>query len=76
MEKIKNKKSKKTSVSIKEEIIAKQYLIAPQEQEDDDEGFGLKDSVQSDNHGVQPLGNLYISPSFHNSRNTGLGGIY
>ncbi|XP_057948125.1 arginine-specific demethylase JMJ22 isoform X2 [Malania oleifera] len=40
--------------------------------EDKEEGFRLKASASSHSHGVQPLGNLYLNPSSHNSRNTGL----
>lgn len=47
------------------------------EKVDDDsaEGFSLKASAPSNSHGVQPLGNLYFSPSSHNSRNSGLGDL-
>ncbi|KAI4310635.1 hypothetical protein MLD38_035599 [Melastoma candidum] len=38
-------------------------------------GFRLKSSDPSRSHGVQPLGNLYISPSRFNSRDAGLGGL-
>lgn len=40
-----------------------------------EEGFSLKGSAPSESHGVQPLGNLYFSPSPYNSRNTGLGNL-
>ncbi|XP_057948115.1 arginine-specific demethylase JMJ22 isoform X1 [Malania oleifera] len=43
--------------------------------EDKEEGFRLKASASSHSHGVQPLGNLYLNPSSHNSRNTGLGNL-
>ncbi|CAK9160835.1 unnamed protein product [Ilex paraguariensis] len=45
------------------------------ENEDTEEGFNLKTSAPSHSHGVQPLGNLFFSPSFNNSRNTGLGNL-
>ncbi|KAM3339800.1 F-box protein isoform X1 [Capsicum galapagoense] len=63
---VKTKKSKKICVST-EKGVTKQY-----QEEEEDEGFSLKGS---DSHGVQPLGNLYINPPFHNSRNTGLGNL-
>ncbi|XP_071710290.1 arginine-specific demethylase JMJ22 [Rutidosis leptorrhynchoides] len=40
-----------------------------------EDGFSLKGSTPSQNYGVQPLGNFYLSASPHNSRNTGLGNI-
>ncbi|BBH07537.1 F-box protein [Prunus dulcis] len=49
--------------------------IEEEEEEDGDdveEGFNLKASAPSQSHGVQPLGNLYLSPGSVNSRNTGL----
>lgn len=48
------------------------------EEEDDSDpelGFSLKSSALSQSHGVQPLGNLYLSPGAVNSRNTGLGNL-
>ncbi|KAL4591892.1 hypothetical protein LXL04_004867 [Taraxacum kok-saghyz] len=51
--------------------------LTEQQQQDfaTDEGFSLKGSSPSQNYGVQPLGNFYLSSSPHNSRNTGLGNI-
>ena len=48
----------------------------PEEEEDEpEEGFNLKTSAPSQNHGVQPLGNLYMSSTSLNSRDTGLGNL-
>lgn len=70
------KKSKRISVSAKEETVAEPCQIAPEEEEEEEEeGFSLKSTAQSDSYGVQPLGNLYFNPSSHNSRNTGLGNL-
>lgn len=46
--------------------------------DDDDDGnigFSLKTSSFSHSSGVQPLGNLYMSSSSSNSRDTGLGNL-
>ncbi|CAL9229410.1 unnamed protein product, partial [Arabidopsis halleri] len=46
------------------------------EEEDEDEGgFKLKIAAPSQEHGVQPLGNLYFNPGSVNVRNTGLGNL-
>ncbi|XP_030512497.1 F-box protein At5g06550 [Rhodamnia argentea] len=45
------------------------------EAEDGELGFHLKSSARSNAHGVQPLGNLFLSPNATNSRNTGLGAL-
>lgn len=50
-------------------------LVEEIEDDDNEEGFSLKASATSNSHGVQPLGNLYFSPSLHNSRNSGLGNV-
>ncbi|KAH9620773.1 hypothetical protein KSS87_000184 [Heliosperma pusillum] len=52
----------------------KQHIENP-ENDETDEGFSLKSSAPSHNHGVQPLGNLYLSSNPHNSRDTGLGNL-
>ncbi|GAB2295779.1 Arginine-specific demethylase jmj22 [Dionaea muscipula] len=52
-----------------------QQTVYPLEEERMDEGFNLKTSAASSNHGVQPLGNLYLSSSPHNSRDSGLGNL-
>ncbi|KAL7133646.1 hypothetical protein ABFS83_12G156200 [Erythranthe nasuta] len=44
-------------------------------EEGEDGNFSLKGSARSHSHGVQPLGNLYVSASSFNSRNTGLGNL-
>ncbi|XP_065855954.1 arginine-specific demethylase JMJ22 [Euphorbia lathyris] len=80
----KPKKSRKrtTSRRKKEAIFTSQetpnHVQEKQGTEDDiedEEGFRLKSSGPSRTYGVQPLGNLYLSPSLINSRNTGLGNI-
>ncbi|XP_042492386.1 F-box protein At5g06550 [Macadamia integrifolia] len=48
---------------------------AAEEEGDRGEGFSLKSSAPSHSHGVQPLGNLFLSPSTSNSRITGLGNL-
>ncbi|XP_009362639.1 F-box protein At5g06550 isoform X1 [Pyrus x bretschneideri] len=76
--KTKSKKKKTTkSVSTKQNPISKNYQELEEEEEDEDfeEGFNLKASAPSSSHGVQPLGNLYLSPGSVNSRNTGLGNL-
>ncbi|XP_031395524.1 F-box protein At5g06550 [Punica granatum] len=55
-----------------------EYTREDQEEEEDDDpelGFSLKSSALSQTHGVQPLGNLFLSPGAVNSRNTGLGNL-
>ncbi|KAK4749244.1 hypothetical protein SAY87_026693 [Trapa incisa] len=49
----------------------------PEEEGDSDPelGFSLKSTALSQSHGVQPLGNLYLSPGVVNSRSTGLGNL-
>ncbi|GMH29017.1 hypothetical protein Nepgr_030860 [Nepenthes gracilis] len=54
----------------------KQAPIDPHREEDEEDGFSLKTSAHSNNHGVQPLGNLYLSPTSHNSRDAGLGNLH
>ncbi|XAR69838.1 hypothetical protein NMG60_11001573 [Bertholletia excelsa] len=49
--------------------------VEEEQAEETEEGFSLKTSAPSHAHGVQPLGNLYFSPSSQNSRNTGLGSL-
>ncbi|PQM35825.1 F-box protein [Prunus yedoensis var. nudiflora] len=80
----KNKKSKNSkrsnSFSTKQNPISEKYQQEEdiEEEEDGDgveEGFNLKASAPSQSHGVQPLGNLYLSPGSVNSRNTGLGNL-
>ncbi|XP_019444178.1 PREDICTED: F-box protein At5g06550 [Lupinus angustifolius] len=46
------------------------------EEEGSDECFSLKSTTQSHTHGVQPLGNLYLSSGSINSRDTGLGNLH
>ncbi|KAK9079244.1 hypothetical protein SSX86_000914 [Deinandra increscens subsp. villosa] len=50
------------------------FTDKPQDSATED-GFSLKASSPSQNYGVQPLGNFYLTSSPHNSRNTGLGNI-
>lgn len=75
----KRKKSKKStltkhnSTSLKQQL-SPQHQQQPQE-EDTEEGFSLRASAPSHKYGVQPLGNLYFSPSSFNSRNSGLGAL-
>ncbi|XP_010519983.1 PREDICTED: F-box protein At5g06550 isoform X2 [Tarenaya hassleriana] len=45
------------------------------EEKEEDEGFNLKNSTPSRDHGVQPLGNLYFNPGSVNARNSGLGNL-
>ncbi|XP_010423325.1 PREDICTED: F-box protein At5g06550-like [Camelina sativa] len=42
------------------------------EEDEDETGFKLKIAAPSQEHGVQPLGNLYFNPGSVNVRNTGL----
>ncbi|XP_077226187.1 arginine-specific demethylase JMJ22-like [Tasmannia lanceolata] len=44
-------------------------------EEEATQGFSLKSSSSSHNHGVQPLGNLLLNNKSHNSRNSGLGNL-
>ncbi|KAK9699276.1 hypothetical protein RND81_08G164500 [Saponaria officinalis] len=60
--KINNSKKKKSSPEIS--------LVHNLEDDELDASFSLK---SSHNHGVQPLGNLYLSSNSHNSRDIGLG---
>ncbi|XP_051152452.1 arginine-specific demethylase JMJ22 [Andrographis paniculata] len=43
--------------------------------DEEDVAFSLKGSARSHSHGVQPLGNLYFTPSSVNSRDVGLGNL-
>ncbi|CAI9097533.1 OLC1v1033983C1 [Oldenlandia corymbosa var. corymbosa] len=43
--------------------------------DDNEVAFSLKATSVSRSHGVQPLGNFYLSTSSHNSRNSGLGNL-
>lgn len=66
---------KQNSISKKLESPHQEYE-EEQEEEDIEEGFSLKTSAApSHTHGVQPLGNLYLSPGSVNSRNAGLGNL-
>ncbi|XP_061372157.1 arginine-specific demethylase JMJ22 [Gastrolobium bilobum] len=56
--------------------IAKELPCLVEEEEDTEEGFRIKSSAPSHNHGVQPLGNLYLNPGSINSRDTGLGNLH
>ncbi|KAK9289396.1 hypothetical protein L1049_007551 [Liquidambar formosana] len=72
--KIKNKR-KNRNVSKNQIPISEKQESSDPEEADTEEGFSLKTSAPSHSHGVQPLGNLYLTPSSHNSRNTGLGNL-
>ncbi|KAL3532204.1 hypothetical protein ACH5RR_005725 [Cinchona calisaya] len=63
------------SVSKKGCFISRKSGKEDEDGDDNEEGFSLKASAPSHSHGVQPLGNLYLSPSSNNSRNSGLGNL-
>ncbi|KAK6942492.1 F-box domain [Dillenia turbinata] len=71
--KISNKKKKKRAV-LKTLKITQKHEDS-EEEEEETEGFSLKISAPSHSYGVQPLGNLLLSPNPTNSRNTGLGNL-
>ncbi|KMT11598.1 hypothetical protein BVRB_5g109130 [Beta vulgaris subsp. vulgaris] len=52
-----------------------QPMDYPEEDEPEEDGFSLKSSAPSNNHGVQPLGNFFLSSTSHNSRDAGLGNL-
>ncbi|XP_010248182.1 PREDICTED: F-box protein At5g06550 [Nelumbo nucifera] len=77
----KTKKNKRKKMKNNEEIsfstqnsdLEKQESLEGEEERE--EGFDLKSSAPSHSHGVQPLGNFFLSTSPCNSRNTGLGNL-
>ncbi|KAJ4978442.1 hypothetical protein NE237_009222 [Protea cynaroides] len=72
----KNKKMTRKKTLIRNQNPQLEEEETADEVEDDrGEGFSLKDSAPSYSHGVQPLGNLLLSSSACNSRNTGLGNL-
>lgn len=62
-------------VSTKEQCDEESHRLAVEQDDDCEMGFDLKDSAQSNGHGVQPLGNLYFSTSSYNARDAGLGNL-
>ena len=76
----KRKLKNQTSFRKRNCISVKGKLPHPEEEEevldDTEEGFRLKSSAPSNTYGVQPLGNLYLSPGSINSRDTGLGNLH
>ncbi|VVB13461.1 unnamed protein product [Arabis nemorensis] len=80
--KLRNKRRKSNSKSKKQRLVHDEpeslfpERALEEEEEDYGDGFKLKTSAPSREHGVQPLGNLYfVNPGSVNVRNTGLGNL-
>ncbi|KAG9445229.1 hypothetical protein H6P81_016569 [Aristolochia fimbriata] len=75
--KVLNTKRKQPSSKHKRVSRGEKLRIDEKREDDGEEknGFRLKTSVRSQSHGVQPLGNLLVSPTSYNSRNPGLGNL-
>ncbi|KAK9156943.1 hypothetical protein Scep_003517 [Stephania cephalantha] len=76
--KTKKNKSKRTKPHIKKPKFPHKTQSKSESQAQSEaleEGFSIKSSASSHTHGVQPLGNLFLSSSSFNSRNPGLGNL-
>ncbi|XP_022982916.1 F-box protein At5g06550 [Cucurbita maxima] len=73
--KIADRKIKSKAVSRDRNSDSRKSQICECKEGDGEFGFGLKSSATSSNHGVQPLGNLYLDSGTINTRNTGLGNM-
>ncbi|KGN59249.1 F-box protein At5g06550 [Cucumis sativus] len=73
--KVSDRKIRSKPVSRDRNSVSEKSQIQKCNEDDNEFGFGLKSSAPSSNHGVQPLGNLYLASGTINTRNIGLGNI-